>query len=56
MIDYKEKGFLSEALVNGLALLGWNPPHREDPNALSEDVGQFLKHEVMKMEEMKKIF
>jgi hypothetical protein len=47
---------LPEALVNGLALLGWNPPHREDPNVLSEDVGAFLKHEVMKMEEMMKIY
>ena len=25
-----------EALLNGLALLGWNPPHREDPAYLSE--------------------
>lgn len=56
VIEYKEKGFLPEALVNGLALLGWNPPHREDPNVLSQDVQAFLKHEVMHMDEMKKLF
>jgi glutamyl/glutaminyl-tRNA synthetase len=33
--SYKEQGYLPEALVNGIALLGWNPPHREDPNALA---------------------
>ena len=47
---------MPEALVNGLALLGWNPPHREDPNALSEDLGQFLKHEVLTMSDMEKLF
>jgi hypothetical protein len=47
---------LPQSLVNGLALLGWNPPHREDPNVLSENVSGFLKHEVMSMKEMEKIF
>ena len=56
VIEYKDKGFLPEALVNGLALLGWNPPHREDPNVLSQDVQAFLKHEVMQMDDMKKLF
>jgi glutamyl/glutaminyl-tRNA synthetase len=50
--DYRDKGFLPEALVNGLALLGWNPPHREDPNVLSEDLNTFLKHEVLTMKDM----
>ena len=42
--------------MNGLALLGWNPPHREDPNVLSENVNQFLKHEVLTLAEMEKMF
>lgn len=33
--DFKNQGYLPEALLNGLALLGWNPPNREDPNILS---------------------
>lgn len=56
VIEYKDKGFLPEALVNGLALLGWNPPHREDPNVLSQDATAFLKHEVMDMDDMKNLF
>jgi len=27
---YKDKGYLPEAMINSLALLGWNPPHKED--------------------------
>ena len=37
--EYRDKGYLPSALLNGLALLGWNPPHREDANALSESPG-----------------
>lgn len=33
--SYKEMGFLPEALLNAVALLGWNPPHREDVNVIS---------------------
>jgi len=36
--DYRNKGFLPEALLNGLALLGWNPPQKEDPDILSQDL------------------
>jgi hypothetical protein len=43
-------------LINSLALLGWNPPHREDPNVLSQSAGQYLKHEVLTMDEMSTIF
>jgi glutamyl/glutaminyl-tRNA synthetase len=50
--SYKEKGFLPEALMNSIALLGWNPPHREDPTVLSESTGVFLKHEVMRIPDM----
>lgn len=56
MKEYQDRGFLPSALLNGLALLGWNPPHREDPNVLSESVGTFLKHEVLSMNEMEQMF
>lgn len=50
--SFKEKGFLPEALLNSIALLGWNPPHREDPNVLAESTGVFMRHEVLKMSDM----
>ncbi len=50
--SYLEKGYLPEALVNGVALLGWNPPHREDPTVLAETTGVFLRHEVMQLDDM----
>jgi len=31
-------------MINGLALLGWNPPHRGE---VEEKVGVFSKHEVL---------
>ena len=33
--SYKDKGFLPQAVLNSVALLGWNPPHREDANVLA---------------------
>ena len=50
--SFREKGFLPEALLNSIALLGWNPPHREDPNVLAESTGVFMRHEVLKMSDM----
>mmetsp|Transcript_27483 Transcript_27483/g.19859 ORF Transcript_27483/g.19859 Transcript_27483/m.19859 type:complete len:148 (+) Transcript_27483:783-1226(+) len=40
--SYKDDGFLPEALLNGIALLGWNPPHREDPAMLQMNLNQFM--------------
>lgn len=54
--DYRSKGYIPQSLINGLALLGWNPPHREDPNALSGDLNSFLKHEVLTLKEMEAMF
>ena len=54
--SYKQRGFLPEALMNSIALLGWNPPHREDPNVLYENTVVFLKHEVMRVADMVKDF
>lgn len=47
---------MPEALLNGLALLGWNPPSREDPNVLSQDMAAVLKSEVLRMSEMEGLF
>lgn len=49
---YKDKGFLPEAVLNGIALLGWNPPHREDSSVLSETTGVFMRHEVLSLKDM----
>ena len=50
--SYKDANFLPEAVLNGIALLGWNPPHREDPTVLSETSGVFMRSEVLTMEDM----
>ena len=49
---YRDKGFLPEAVINGIALLGWNPPHREDVSMLQETTGVFMRHEVLSLENM----
>jgi len=46
------KGFLPEALINGAALLGWNPPHREDASVISGSVSVFMKNEVLGMKDL----
>ena len=43
---------MPEAVLNGIALLGWNPPHREDPNVLSQTSTVFFRHEVLTMDDM----
>ena len=50
--SYKDKGFLPEAILNGIALLGWSPPHREDPNVLAETSSVFMRHEVLSLSDM----
>ena len=50
--SYKDAGFMPEALLNAVALLGWNPPHREDPTTLSETTGVFMRHEVLTLDDM----
>ena len=50
--SYRDKGFLPEAVLNGIALLGWNPPHREDATVLSESSGVFMRHEVLSLDDM----
>ncbi|MBU1046422.1 glutamate--tRNA ligase [Patescibacteria group bacterium] len=39
--DYKEKGYLPEAIINYLALMGWNPGTEEEIFTLSELLEKF---------------
>ena len=48
---YREKGYLPEAVVNMLALLGWNPGKREGDNGANP-----VYQEIMSMDELIKLF
>ncbi len=45
---YKEQGFLKEALINYIALIGWNPGSTEELFTLEELVQKFDLHKVQK--------
>jgi glutamyl/glutaminyl-tRNA synthetase len=47
-----QKGMLPEAMINCAVLLGWNPPHREDPSVISGPMSVFMKHEVLNMKDL----
>lgn len=46
--DYKNKGYLSEAIVNFLALLGWNPGDERESFDLKELIKEFSLERVQK--------
>ncbi|HCV35533.1 MAG TPA: glutamate--tRNA ligase [Acidimicrobiaceae bacterium] len=46
--DYRERGYLAEAMVNYLALLGWGPPDDLEIRPLSEIVDVFRIEDVNK--------
>ncbi len=46
--EYKELGYLAEALVNFLALLGWNPGNEKEIFSLNELVKEFSLNKVQK--------
>lgn len=46
--DYRERGYLAEAMVNYLALLGWGPPDDVEVRPLSEIVDVFRIEDVNK--------
>lgn len=48
VIEYREMGYLPEALVNFLALLGWNPGTEQEIFSLNELVKQFNLNKVQK--------
>ncbi len=48
VFDFKDKGYLPEAMVNFVALLGWNPGTEQEIFSLSELVGAFDINKVQK--------
>ncbi len=48
LIDYHKQGYLPEALVNFLALLGWNPGTEKEVFSLSQLVKEFSIEKVQK--------
>ena len=46
--SYREKGFLSEALLNYIAILGWTPPSGKEILSLEEMVQEFQLEDVHK--------
>lgn len=45
---YRDEGYLPEAIINYLALLGWNPGTEEEHFSLSELIERFSLHRVQK--------
>ncbi len=48
VIEYKEKGYLPEALINYLALLGWNPGTEKEIFTTEELVEEFSLEKIQK--------
>jgi glutamyl/glutaminyl-tRNA synthetase len=46
--EYREKGYLPEALVNYLAMLGWNPGTEQEIFSIDELIKQFSLEKVQK--------
>ncbi|OGD86934.1 hypothetical protein A2870_00305 [Candidatus Curtissbacteria bacterium RIFCSPHIGHO2_01_FULL_41_11] len=51
ILDYKEEGYLPQALINFMVLLGWSPP----PEVARRNIGEKEK-ELFTLEELTKIF
>lgn len=54
--SFKQQGYLPEAVVNGLALLGWTPPSHDDTNIVAGTLRGFLESEVLTMEDLEAYF
>lgn len=54
--SFKAQGFLPEAIINGLALLGWSPPSHDEIDILSSNLKTFLESEVLTMEDLEAFF
>lgn len=54
--SFIKRGYLPEALINGVSLLGWNPPSYEDPIYLGGNIKQFLESEIMFMDDLEEYF
>ena len=48
MTDYRDRGYLPEALINYMAFLGWNPGTDQEVMSLDEIVKQFSLEKVQK--------
>lgn len=48
LIEYREEGYLPEALVNFIALLGWNPKTEQEIFSLSDLANEFVLESVHK--------
>ncbi len=48
ILSYKEEGYLSEALINFLALLGWNPGDNREKFTLPELIKEFSVERIQK--------
>lgn len=48
LLEFREKGYLPEALINFLALLGWNPGTNNEIFSLPEFIEQFSLEKVQK--------
>lgn len=47
-LGYKEEGFLPEAVINFLALLGWSPQNRQEILSMQELINEFSLNRVKK--------
>lgn len=48
LTEYREQGYLPEAIINYLALLGWNPGGEQEIFSVEELVSQFLLEKIQK--------
>jgi glutamyl-tRNA synthetase len=46
--EYKKAGYLAEAMINFIALLGWHPATNKEIMSIEEIIGEFYIHRVQK--------
>lgn len=54
--SYIDKGYHPEALVNGLALLGWTPPMVDQLDPMTTSIKSIMETEVMRMDDLEAYF
>ena len=54
--NFREEGFLPQALVNGVALLGWTPPSHDNPTNFDLTPKEFIRKEVYSLKELESFF
>ena len=54
--SFKDRGYMPEALVNGLAIAGWTPPSHEDAQSIGGSIREFMESEVLDMEDLEAYF